>query len=264
MNKYDVYWRLEQLFTEMHSRQVKEWARNIGDHSSWTRERNMPLRDILICTLAKKGLSTAMEIRHYFQTAEKMERAVSKQNYFKQRQNLNPEVFRILNRNYLERFYSVQEAKGWRGYLVMAVDGSRAEIPNSEENRKVYGESINQCDKSVARANISALHDVFNRFILDIGIHHYCDSEVEEAKAHILKLKETVADRPVLIMFDRNYASLEFAHFLDKSGVKYLIRLHENNFKAERAQMHGTDEEVEIEHTPSRMRHIRAYQAEVS
>ena len=148
MNKYDVYWRLEQIFTEIHSKQVKEWSRNIGDHSSWTRERNMPLHDILICTLAKKGLSTAMEIRHYFKTAEKMEMAVSKQNYFKQRQNLNPEVFRILNRNYLERFYSVQEAKGWRGYLVMAVDGSRAEIPNSEENRKVYGESINQCDKS--------------------------------------------------------------------------------------------------------------------
>jgi hypothetical protein len=58
-------------------------------------------------------------------------------------------------------------------------------------------------------------------------------------------------------MFDRNYASLEFIHFLEKSGIKYLIRLNENRFKAERAQMRSKDEEVEIAHTPDRMRHIR-------
>ena len=149
----------------------------------------MPLHDILTCTLAKKGLSATMEIRQYFQAAGKVEQTVSKQDYFKQRQKLNPEVFRILNRNYLSRFYGGQETKEWHGYLVMAVDGSRAEIPNSEENRQVYGESINKYGKQVARANISALHDVFNRFILDIGIHHYRDSEIEEAREHIGVLK---------------------------------------------------------------------------
>ena len=144
MNKNDVYWRFEQLFAEIHSEQIKEWARKAGDRSSWTRLRNMPLHDILICTLAKKGLSTTMEMRQYFQAAEKMEQTVSKQDYLKQRQKLNPDVFRIVNRNYLRRFYNGQEAKEWHGYLVMAVDGSRAEIPNSEENRQVYGESINK------------------------------------------------------------------------------------------------------------------------
>ena len=257
MNVQEVYLRIKQLFEEIRSTEIKSAARKADDHVSWTRRRNMPLDDILICTLAKKGLSAVIEIRQFFQSAGKVEQTVSKQDYFKQRQNLNPEVFKLLNQNYLKRFYNGQEAEGWLGYLVMAVDGSRAEIPNSEENRQVYGESINQCDKSVARANISVLHDVFNRFILDIGIHHYCDSEIEEAKAHITILKETVTERPVLIMFDRNYASLEFVHFLEKSGVKYLIRLHERDFKAERAQMHSTDEEVEIAHTPSRIRHIR-------
>jgi hypothetical protein len=75
-----------------------------------------------------------------------------------------------LNRNYLKRFYRGQEALKWHGYLVMAADGSRAEIPNSKENRRVYGESINKYGKQVARTNLSALYDVFNRFLLDIGI----------------------------------------------------------------------------------------------
>jgi hypothetical protein len=257
MKEREVYRRVEHLIKEIHSEHIKEYARKAGDQSSWTRLRKMPLHDMLICALAKKGLSGVMEIRHYFQAAEKMEKTVSKQDYFKQRQNLNPEVFRILNMNYLKRFYSSDDVRHWHGYLVMAVDGSRAEIPNSEENRHVYGESINGRDKSVARVNISVLHDVFNGFILDNEIQHYCSSEIAEAKAHIPILKETVGVRPTLIIFDRNYASLEFVHFLEKSGVKYLIRLHENDFKAERAQMHGADEEVEIAHTPSRMRHIR-------
>ena len=257
MNKYDVFWRFGELFNEIHSEQVRAWARKTGNNTSWSRQRKMPLHDILTCTLAKKGLSTAMEIRQYFQAADKVEQTVSKQDYLKQRQQLNPEVFKLLNRNYLRRFYGVQEPKGWRGYVVMAVDGSRAEIPNSEENRQVYGESINKYGKQVARANISALHDVFNRFILDIGIHHYRDSEIEEAKAHIAALKESVMDHPVLIMFDRNYASLEFVDFLEKAGVKYLIRLHKTNYKAERAGMKSRDEEVALRHTNSRMRQLK-------
>ena len=257
MSDYETHLRIKQLFAEIRSGWIKNRARRAWDKSSWSRRRNMPLEDILICTLGKKGLSTAMELRHYFQAAEKAEQTVSKQDYLKQRQKLNPEVFKILNGNYLKRFYGGKEAKEWRGYLVMAADGSRAEIPNSAENRRVYGESINKYGKAVARANISVLHDVFNRFILDIGVHNYRDSEIEEAKAHIAAVKEITAGRPILIMFDRNYASLEFMDFLEESGVKYLIRLHKTNYEAERAGMQSDDEEVELIHTNNRLRHMR-------
>jgi hypothetical protein len=249
--------RIRELFDEIRGKEIKSAARNKGDLSGWTRERSMPLHDILTCTLGKKGLSGVMEVRQYFEAAGKMEEAVSKQGYFKQRKKLNPEAFKVLNRHYLQGFYAGEEARTWRGYLVMAVDGSRAEIPNSAENRGTYGESENKYGKQVARANISALHEVFNRFILDIGIHKYTDSEIAEAKAHIPELREITGDRPTLLMFDRNYSSLEFIDFLERSGVKYLIRLHSNDFATERAGMARADERVELAHTPKRLRHIR-------
>jgi len=257
MSEDETRLRIKDLFEEIHNKDIIGAARLDGDINSWSRQRNMPLGDILTCTLAKKGLSTTIEIRQYFQSTDKVEQTVSKQDYFKQRQKLNPEVFRTLNRNYLKRFYGGHEAKGWHGHLVMAVDGSRAEIPNSEENRQFYGESINKYGKQVARANISALHDVFNRFILDIGIHNYRDNEIEEAKAHIRILKETVGDRSVLIMFDRNYASLEFVDYLEKSGLKYLIRLHTGDYKAERAAMESEDDEVLLGFTNTRLAHLK-------
>jgi hypothetical protein len=217
----------------------------------------MTLEDLLLCTLGKMGLSAIMEIRHYFQERGKVEQTVSKQDYLRRRQKLNPEVFTLLNSNYLKRFYSGQEAIRWNGYLVMAIDGSRAEIPNSEENRRVYGVSENQYRNGVARANLSVAHDVFNRFILDIGMHHYRSSETEDAKAHIAAVKETAGEQPVLIMFDRNYVSLEFMDFMEQSGVKYLIRLHKGDYEAERTGMRGADEEVELAYTGSRLAGFR-------
>jgi IS4 transposase len=98
---------------------------------------------------------------------------------------------------------------------------------------------------------------VLNGFIIDIGIRNYRDGGIEEAKAHITALKETVGERPVLIMFDRDYASLEFVGFLEKSGVKYLIRLHSTDYKAERARMKSKDEEVEVAYTKHRLRGLR-------
>jgi hypothetical protein len=257
MSEHETRLRMEQLFLETRSEWIKKASRQIGDFSSWSRRRDMPLEDILMCTLAKKGLSTTMEIRHYFQEMERIEQTVSKQDYLRQRQKLNPEVFKVLNRNYLKRFYRGQEALKWQGYLVMAVDGSRAEIPNSEENRRVYGESINKYGKQGARTNLSALHDVFNRFLLDIGMDHYRSSEIEEAKAHIEALKGIVGEEPVLILFDRNYESLEFMDFLEQKGVKYLIRLHKGNYEAEQAGMRGDDEEVELVYTRARLGHLR-------
>jgi hypothetical protein len=244
MSEQETRLRIAQLFEEIHGKGIRDASLLSGDLCSWSRQRKMPLGDMLACTLAKKGLSTTMEVRHYFQAAGK---TVSKQDYLKQRQKLNPQVFRLLNRNYLRRFYSGSEPKGWRGYLVMAEDGSRAEIPNSEENRLVYGECV----------NISGLHDVYNRFILDIGVRHYRDSEIQEAKEHIGPLKEIAGDRKTLIIFDRNYASLEFIDFLEKSGMFYLVRLHSTNYKAEVTLVRGNDGEVRIMHNKSRMSRLR-------
>jgi hypothetical protein len=96
------YWggkeRFESIQTHIGGEQIKTAARQPGDTRHWTRNRPMPLADILRRTLFKKGLTTIMELRHCFQAAEKMEQRVSKQDYPKQRRKLNPEVFRKLNR----------------------------------------------------------------------------------------------------------------------------------------------------------------------
>ena len=253
MSEKKAYERIKELSEEIYSEKIKNTARKEGDERSWTRQRIMPLNDTLTCILAKKGLSTVMEIRDYFDSVGKSEQAVSKQGYLRQRQKLNPEVFKALNGNYLKRFYEGEESQGWRGYLVMAIDGSRAEVPNSEENRQAYGTNGNQYGETSVRANISTLYDLYNRFIVDIGIHPCQSSEISEAKSHIAPLKGIVGERKTLIIFDRGYVSLEFMDFLEKSGIFYLIRLQPGTFKAEAEQTRCCDEWVKIKHTAGRL-----------
>ena len=189
MEQWEGPQRFGELQAGLAGEPVKAAARQPGDEGPWTRKRSMPLEDILRCTLFKKGLTAPMEVRQYVQAAGKMGPQVSKQDYLKQRRRLNPDVFKLLPTNYLRDFYQGREAAKWRGYVVLAVDGSRVEVPDSAENRREYGASINQYGTGVARTNFSAVYDVYNWFIVDIGIYHFRSSEIAEARAHVPEIK---------------------------------------------------------------------------
>jgi hypothetical protein len=98
MMEWGARGRCRELQERIKGEGIKGHARIDGRGGSWTRTRDMPLKDILLCTLGKKALITTMEVRQYFQAAEKVDQTVSKQDYLQQRQNLNWEVFRVLNR----------------------------------------------------------------------------------------------------------------------------------------------------------------------
>jgi hypothetical protein len=86
--------------------------------------------------------------------------------YLQQRKKLNYEVFSHLNREYLRDYYASKEPKLWNGYIVLAIDGSKAEVPNSDENRNAFGKSGNQHESGETRALVSCALDVLNHFIV--------------------------------------------------------------------------------------------------
>ena len=143
-----------------------------------------------MCCLAKRGLTTVFELRHYFlQRNDGME--ISKQGYLQQRKRLNPDIFSDLNDEYLKDFYDSDEAKTWNGYLVLAIDGSKAEVPNSKENRESFGDSGNQHSMTgQVRALVSSVYDIFNGFYLDMQIGHISNGETKLAKQNLAHIRE--------------------------------------------------------------------------
>ena len=138
---------------------------------------------------------------------------------------LNCEVFTFLNNEYLEDFYQSKEPVLWKNHLVFAVDGTKAEVPNSDEKRAAFGENGNGQGQSEVRALVSCFFDVFNQFILDLQIASIRTSESELAKKNSAAAKDIISETPIIIIFDRRYPSIEFVHFLENNKVKYLFRL---------------------------------------
>lgn len=246
------------MFSEFLSEpELVNYARKDG-HNTFSRKRKMPLKDMLLCCLSKKGLTTAFELRNFFKDKGELPMALSVQGYLQQRKRLNPEIFPYLNRRYLMDFYHSEEPKLWKGYLLAAVDGSKAEVPNSKENRETFGNSGNQHSKTgQVRALVSGIYDILNHFYLDIEIEHISVSEIELAKRNLKHLRELEIRQPVLAVFDRGYPSIEFIDFLEMEGIHYLIRLSSNDYKAERGRMQSEDGKVILKHSSARLQKIR-------
>ena len=58
--------RIQKLSERLSDPALAEHAGTIKSNT-FSRRRKMPLKDILICYLSKKGLTTALELRNYIQ-----------------------------------------------------------------------------------------------------------------------------------------------------------------------------------------------------
>lgn len=63
--------------------ELAKYARKAGINT-FTRNRKMPLKDMLLCCLSKKGLTTIFELINYFKQKEAWPMQLSVQGYLQQ------------------------------------------------------------------------------------------------------------------------------------------------------------------------------------
>ena len=218
-------------------------------------------KDVIYQTINNQGLSTDMSIRKYelnIKGSEKVE--YTKEAYLKKRRNLNPEAFKYLNDKYMHAFYKEgleEEIEKYAGYIILACDGSKIEVPNTEENRKHFGYQKNQGEVVKARGLISGLYDVINKFYVDIELGNYNTKESELFKENLKRMVKSIDPSKAIIVFDRNYPSIEFINYLEDNNIKYLMRMQSNIYLKEKSLMESEDEWVEIKHTENRLSKLK-------
>ena len=216
--------------------------------------------DYLMFILSNKGKSLTLEIENfvenYFNDDEN--KLMTKQNLSKQRQKFNHEVFIDMNRNFIKDFYKSEEYEGlFKGKIVLPIDGSKSEIPNTPESKKwanIKDDSLT--NKKAARTLFSTIIDAKYGIVLDSILAKSDSSERELAKQHIKNIKKLVNYNDIILIFDAGYYSLELKLFLEKKGIKYIFRLASHVYKDEIAQMTGIDEILNINNTSSRRQNI--------
>ena len=223
----------------------------------FTRNRKITPRDLIYYSLNNRGKTTKMELYDFIQEYSLDE--VSSPALLKQREKLNEEVFKELNKESLKDFYKLfpKEVKTYKGYVLTAIDGSDCEVPNTPITRERYKtKTTGKNAGNVARIKLSNCYDVLNNYVLDTEIEEYKHSELELAERHMKVVDELITNYQVINIRDRGYISLSYMYHSLKNDKKFVIRLNKNFLKLEQKSMHTDDEWVEIQYQYDR---IRAY-----
>lgn len=199
-----------------------------------------------------------MELRRFFRLLNPNSAdVISSAGYLKQRLKLNPAAFQYLSDLRVKSFYEDEkDLLNYKGYFVLAIDGSHVNLPNTRENHDLYDSQVNQTSQQ-AQAGVSCLYDVFNKMILDCTINRYKFSERDQAEVHIEKIPSILKNQPFIVILDRGYPSSFFFMNRLEGNQKFVIRLSSSDFRREQQNMTTEDEDVEIVFTPDRINPYR-------
>lgn len=146
----------------------------------------------------------------------------TKSAFVQYRKKIKPEVFKSLSDSLVEEFYTDNDeaVKLWNGFRLLAVDGSRLVLPDTQELESIYGRTKNQSGTGVVQARVSVLYDVLNKFVIEGSLSPLSTGESVLALQHLAQ-----AQTGDLIIYDRGYPSFNLVYEHFEKGIDFLIRV---------------------------------------
>jgi len=211
--------------------------------TDFTRQRKIGFKGILVSVLINLKRSLAVEIDTFINKLDvNNEMTYTKQAYSKARQNLKPSAYAELNDVVLEDIYG-STYKTFKGYRLIAMDGSTVELPNTVEMKEKYG-VFSEENKNYPIARICTTYDVLNEVILNGKLFPLKESEQLAA----LELVQTLynVDAQDLLLFDRGFPSVRLITLLNSLGKKYIFRVSKSFLKEVNDFTNSTDNDKTI------------------
>jgi hypothetical protein len=126
----------------------------------FTRKRKMTFADLMYFMLSMVKDSSQNALSRFFQQAGKADIHMGQQAFSKARQKIRWEAPQELFQGSVEGSYN-EEWERWRGFRLMAVDGSFIQLPQDRELVEYYG-GLGQ-EGNTASALVSLLYDLGER-----------------------------------------------------------------------------------------------------
>jgi hypothetical protein len=201
-------------------------ARHRQESKDFTRERTLTFDRLIMLLLNQIKCSLQSELDRFFplmNLAEVGQRIVTNAALSKARKKLKASAFIELNEQSLATFYEdFPVQKRWHGFRLLAVDGSKVELPNDLEIRDKFDTgNMSDCPMGL----LSTLYDLNHKLWLDADLSPISKSEREHAVKHLQKTKE--GD---LILYDRGYPAFWFFALHRQQERDFCIRLQRSLF----------------------------------
>ncbi|WP_296877296.1 IS4 family transposase [Thomasclavelia sp.] len=225
-----IYSTFEYFDTLLSHPDIFEIARK--DSRYFTRDSKLGLPGLLKFLISRQGYTVANEINHYYSSFD-LEKSVSKQAIFQAQEKLDYKVFPYINSRLCKYYYQNNDYETFKGYTVVAIDGSIGEAPYTKKNRKVFGAATYNEDCALTKTNprISGFYDVCNGIYLDVSIKSYTDSEIPMAYEQMNTVHDVLENHKVIFMADRYYPSTDMFIYYNMNNDKFCYRGKSNFYK---------------------------------
>jgi len=206
-------------FLEDISKDLSKREKYIVSTQDFSRNRKLNFQTMVLLLINVLKRSLNIELMSFFELFSV--NTCTKQAFSKQRRKLKALFFHDWNQVLTSGFYSNYQYFRWKGFKLLALDGSSVVLPNTEDVRNVYGYTVNQsANQGTSVARICVLYDVLNQLAIKGLLHAYTVSE-ESVVLDVLK-EENLNES--LLLFDRGYLSYWLVYQLLERDTHFVIR----------------------------------------
>ena len=184
-------------------------------HRDFTRDRILPLHQVISILLCMEGGSLTGELLRYFNCSRY---SPSSSAFIQQRQKINEFAFPSL----FSLFVKYTDKDGlYKGYRLLAADGSDIQIPTDSKHTASYFPGANG-QSPYNLLHLDAVYDLLQHTYLDAEV---CGRRNLDERRTLCKMVDCSHIANALIIADRGYESYNLMAHIQEKGWKFLIRI---------------------------------------
>lgn len=203
---------LKKCINEL-SRNPELFAKNPS--KDFSRKRKLPFEQMMKIVLSMTGKSICGELMDAF---ELKLNAPTVSAFVQQRNKIKYDAFETLFRNFTN---AVDELKLFKGYRLLAVDGSDLHVPINPNEPDSFHQRKNG-DKPYNLLHINTLYDLERKIYTDVTVEgKKCENE---SKALVKMVDRDTSTVPTIYIADRGYEAYNNMAHIQEKGQKFVIR----------------------------------------
>jgi len=200
---------------------VKEIASNPqvfakNPEKDFSRKRKLPAEKMMYSILSMSSKDLKCELLDFF-NLDKYTPTVSA--FIQQRNKISSTAFETLFHQFTSAF---PQQKLYRGYRLLAVDGSDLHTPTNIEETDCYYPGTNG-QKPYNLIHLNAIYDLMNNIYVDAFVQG--SKNENERRAFVTMLERDPSNLPTIYIADRGYESYNNIAHIQEQGKNFLIRV---------------------------------------
>ena len=198
-------------------------SRHRRSQKDFVRERLLPFHNMIFFLMNMIKGSLQDELDYFFKAVHAEEvstRTVTKSAFTKARKKLHHQAFIELGRNLVSFFYDHFPCRKWKGFRILAIDGSTIKVPRTKDCADHFGAWNPAKGEACPLARISTLFDAINGIVVDAVIRPKERGERSLAAEHMQHVKAND-----LVLLDRGYPAFWLFALILSRQAHFCVRV---------------------------------------